>query len=96
MKNALRIIQEVDDDDRGDAGKVASIAPIAADIGSEDDASTSIDGKRRSWWAALFVWFRTWRARRRDRRTLMSLNDRQLRDIGLNRHDLPYRDEQKY
>ncbi|WP_413726521.1 DUF1127 domain-containing protein [Sodalis sp. RH16] len=52
--------------------------------------------KRPPWWVALFRRYQHWRARRRDRRALMSLNESQLRDIGLSRGDLPYRDERKF
>jgi uncharacterized protein YjiS (DUF1127 family) len=36
----------------------------------------------------LFAWFRAWLERRRQRRTLAALDERALRDIGLNRYDI--------
>lgn len=47
------------------------------------------------WWHRLVGYYRYWRLLHRSRKSLMSLNDAQLRDIGLSRHDLPYRDRRK-
>ncbi len=66
------------------------------DKAGSDEKLSHITVKRPPWWAALFQCYQHWRARRRDRRALMSLNESQLRDIGLNRSDLPYRDERKF
>ncbi|QWA13794.1 DUF1127 domain-containing protein [Sodalis ligni] len=66
------------------------------DKAGSDVRLTHIAVKRPAWWTALFQAYQHWRARRRDRKGLMSLNDGQLRDIGLSRGDLPYRDERKF
>lgn len=53
------------------------------------------DEVRAGWWRRLYVQYQNWRLRSHSRRSLMSLNDTQLRDIGLSRSDLPYRDKRK-
>ncbi|WP_213990821.1 DUF1127 domain-containing protein [Sodalis sp. dw_96] len=57
---------------------------------------TPITVKCFAYWAALFHRYKFWRAHRRDRKALMAMHDGQLRDIGLTRSDLPYRDERKF
>jgi len=53
------------------------------------------DEAKAGWWWRLNVRYKNWRLRHRARRSLRSFNDAQLRDIGLSRNDLPYRDERK-
>ncbi len=53
-------------------------------------------GGVRTWWGGLYHRFNNWRALRRSRKALLSLNDTQLRDIGLTRDDLPDRDEARF
>lgn len=64
-------------------------APIAqTQAGRGDEVKV---GWLRGWYRR----YKNWRLLCRTRRALMSLNDAQLRDIGLSRDDLPYRDERK-
>ncbi|MEA9390006.1 DUF1127 domain-containing protein [Acerihabitans sp. TG2] len=54
----------------------------------DDEASVT-------WWRRLYGNYQNWRWKNRSRRSLMSLSDAQLQDIGLSRSDLPYRDKRK-
>jgi uncharacterized protein YjiS (DUF1127 family) len=53
------------------------------------------DKVKVGWLRGLYGRYKHWRSLGRTRRALMSLNDAQLRDIGLSRDDLPYRDERR-
>ena len=48
--------------------------------------------KIRAWWRQLRQRYQ----RRQSRKALQSMSDGQLRDIGLTRADLPYKDERKF
>ena len=50
------------------------------------------------WWAhsPLVRWIERWRRRGRDRRTLAGLDDRALRDLGLDRADVETESTQSF
>lgn len=47
------------------------------------------------WWRRIYARYQQWRLHSRTRKMLMSLNNTQLRDIGLTRSDLPYKDQRR-
>ncbi|HEY0211649.1 DUF1127 domain-containing protein [Acerihabitans sp.] len=47
------------------------------------------------WWRRLYGYYQRLRSLRRGRKALMSLDTARLRDIGLTRDDLPYKDERR-
>jgi len=55
-----------------------------------------IIGEYRRWGRRWYTRYKLWLSLRHSRKALKSLNDSQLRDIGLTRNDLPYRDERKF
>ncbi|NDL65675.1 DUF1127 domain-containing protein [Acerihabitans arboris] len=48
---------------------------------------------KTGWWRWLSGRYQHWRSISRSRKALRSLDHAQLRDIGLTRDDLPYKDE---
>ncbi|WP_410012912.1 DUF1127 domain-containing protein [Sodalis sp. C49] len=58
-----------------------------------DNAPERIACGNTGWWRRLYGRYQQWRRHSRSRKALRSLNDAQLRDIGLTRDDLPYKDE---
>lgn len=62
---------------------IDSFVPTATD--RKPGLTVRIQGR----WARILADFRAWQEQRNTYQLLRRLNDRQLRDIGIRRHDLP-------